>query len=1173
MRPTAAQHPSALELASFALGKLEPPTVEWVSEHIARCPDCRSVVERTPHDSLIRLLRQAHADPASQAHGTTPSVQGSVTRGPVPAPPLDPADLPPALRAHPRYRVLRQLGQGGMGVVYQAEHRLMERLVAVKVINRTLLDHPEAAERFHREIRAAASLDHPNIVKAYDAEQAGELQLLAMEFVEGRSLADVLAKKGPLPVAYACQCVRQAALGLQHAHEKGMVHRDLKPHNLMLTTRGVVKILDFGLAKLASERRTRDGLTQDNAVLGTPAYMAPEQAQKTKAADIRADIYSLGCTLFCLLAGREPFPGDDALQIIVAHLQDPPPPLESLRPDVPPGLAALVARMLAKDPAERPQTPKEVAEALLPFAKPAAKPVPQAATLPPAAAAVPADADPYAGLDAEPPRPTARPAARSAPPRRRWVLPAAVAAGVLFLAAATAGIVLTFKTKDGVVTLWVDPSDAKVEVVEGTITVTHNGDNQPYTITVAKGGGKLRVSKAGFTVESREVTLSDHGKTLSVELKPEVPRTPPPPNDPPKEPPTPQPSNDGFVPLFNGKDLTGWKTHPDNPGNWHVERGILVGRGPVPSLLFSDRDTYTNFQVRVEARINTGGDSGVCFRIPLFDYNRGRVRGQGYEAQISSTPKNGRSSPLTGSFLHFPGTAVTEQLVPPWEWFTLELTADGYRFVIKVNGKQTVDFTDRDRTYHRGHLALQVLEQSTVVEFRRIEIKELPPADSKPAAPVPVPAPAADTRVYELRTYTAAPGKLDALIVRFRDHTCKLFEKHGMTNVGYWVPVDNTENKFVYLLSHASREAADKSWKAFGEDPEWQKVRDASEVNGRFVTKVERLFLTPTDYSPAVSLGLPGDGRIFELRTYTATPGMLGDLHVRFRDHTLKLFEKHGMANIGYWTPMKGQPGADNTLVYMLSHNSLATAKASFEAFAHDPDWVAAREASEKGAGGSLTVPGGVKSVYLKPAEVLFRNIGTKPPPAARFVPLFNGKDLTGWKTHPSEPDNWRVENGILIGSGPAVSHLYTERGDYTDFHLRLVARINDGGNSGVIFRAFFGPAVPGRISVPRGYEAQIRSATMEADNTGSLYAFDGLPGSGRPVIGLRETPAPTGDWFTMEVIAQGNHIIIKVNDKKYVDFPDEKRRFARGHLALQQHDPRTVAEFRTIEIKELPTK
>jgi tRNA A-37 threonylcarbamoyl transferase component Bud32 len=371
MRPTAAQCPSEAALSAFALGKLDHSATEWIGRHLADCPACRAVVEQAPADSLVHRLRGEGAGGVSSPLAVTPSRQGSATSGglPPPAPAVDPNDLPPALRDHPRYRIVRQLGQGGMGVVYQAEHKIMDRLVAVKVIIHTLLDSPEAAERFTREVKAAAKLDHPNIVRAFDAEQAGELQLLAMEYVEGRSLADVLAKKGPLPVAHACHYARQAALGLQHAHERGMVHRDIKPHNLMLTAKGVVKILDFGLAKVFSERRTTDGLTRDNAMMGTPEYIAPEQAQDTKAADIRADIYSLGCTLFCLLAGRPPFTGGDWLAVVMAHLQEPPPPLEGLRPEVPPGLAAVVARMLAKDPAQRPQTPMEVAEALAPFVK------------------------------------------------------------------------------------------------------------------------------------------------------------------------------------------------------------------------------------------------------------------------------------------------------------------------------------------------------------------------------------------------------------------------------------------------------------------------------------------------------------------------------------------------------------------------------------------------------------------------------------------------------------------------------------------------------------------------------------------------------------------------------------------------------------------------------------
>jgi len=225
-----------------------------------------------------------------------------------------------------------------------------------------------------------------------------------------------------------------------------------------------------------------------------------------------------------------------------------------------------------------------------------------------------------------------------------------------------------------------------------------------------------------------------------------------------------------------------------------------------------------------------------------------------------------------------------------------------------------------------------------------------------------------DTRVFEMRTYYAPEGKLDALLARFRDHTLKLFEKHGITNIGYWVPLDNPENKLIYVIAYPSREAQEKNWKAFLADPTWQAAKRASEADGRLVTKVESRFLTATDYSPAIKPSHDGE-RVFELRTYTTTPGNLGALKARFRDHTVRLFENHGMTNVAYWTPMEDQEGADCTLVYILAHRSPEAAKASFAAFRDDPQWIAARKASEEKAGGSLTVKGGVKSVFMKAAD------------------------------------------------------------------------------------------------------------------------------------------------------------------------------------------------------------
>jgi len=226
-----------------------------------------------------------------------------------------------------------------------------------------------------------------------------------------------------------------------------------------------------------------------------------------------------------------------------------------------------------------------------------------------------------------------------------------------------------------------------------------------------------------------------------------------------------------------------------------------------------------------------------------------------------------------------------------------------------------------------------------------------------------------DTRCFELRVYYAAPGKLDDLNKRFREHTCALFEKHGITNIGYWTPIENPDNKLIYVTACPSKEARAKAWKEFGADPEWQAAQKASEANGKLVTKVESTFWQATDFSPAIKPASAGP-RVFELRTYTTTPNNLDRLLARFRDHTCSLFEKHGITNLSYWTMLPGQAGAENTLMYIITHKDAEAAKASWAAFRADPDWVAAKAASEKEGGGSLTVlPDGVKSVFMQATD------------------------------------------------------------------------------------------------------------------------------------------------------------------------------------------------------------
>ena len=369
-------HPDKDELVAFGLGKLQPDQATKIETHLEECKTCCDTLLDLEDDTFVELVRKSPApkQPTDKANTAEMMLaESGVSRGPT--------DLPAQLEDHPRYRIIELIGKGGMGDVYKAEHRLMDRPVALKLINQDLVKNKQAVERFRREVRAAARLTHPNIVTAHDAEQAGDVHFLVMEFVNGVDLASEVQNRGSLPIAEACDYIRQAAEGLQHAHTKGMVHRDIKPHNLMLSPDGQVRILDFGLASFATESALIEAdatdttertptplhLTTLGSVMGTPDYIAPEQARDAHSADIRADIYSLGCTLCYLLTGEAPFAADSVVDKLKAHEQQEPPSLQRLRDDVPAKLADIVTRMMAKNPDDRFQTPAEVATALSPL--------------------------------------------------------------------------------------------------------------------------------------------------------------------------------------------------------------------------------------------------------------------------------------------------------------------------------------------------------------------------------------------------------------------------------------------------------------------------------------------------------------------------------------------------------------------------------------------------------------------------------------------------------------------------------------------------------------------------------------------------------------------------------------------------------------------------------------
>jgi len=346
-----------------------------------------------------------------------------------------------------QYVLLERLGEGGMGQVFKARHRRLDRVVALKVIRREHVANVDAVRRFQREIQASAQLSHANIVMAYDADQVSESHFMVMEFVDGTDLSSLLKKHGPPPVKTACDYIRQAALGFQHAHERGMVHRDVKPSNLLVTRSPdpatpwgpTVKILDMGVARLVHPPEGLDSvsaLTKEGRVVGTPDYMAPEQAANSAKADIRSDLYALGCTFYHLLTGQPPFPGGTPMEKLLKHRIDTPTAVEKLRPEVTPGVAAIVRRLMAKKPEERFQTPAELVQALealdnpsgavqaLPWNGP-----PPAEAAPMAILVGPAGAGPAAGVG---PRPDTL---------RRWAVIAA-AVGIILLGLAIVGMVL-----------------------------------------------------------------------------------------------------------------------------------------------------------------------------------------------------------------------------------------------------------------------------------------------------------------------------------------------------------------------------------------------------------------------------------------------------------------------------------------------------------------------------------------------------------------------------------------------------------------------------------------------------------------------------------------------------------------------------------------------------------
>ncbi len=654
-------------------------------------------------------------------------------------------------------------------------------------------------------------------------------------------------------------------------------------------------------------------------------------------------------------------------------------------------------------------------------------------------------------------------------------------------------------------------------IVRGNRIVTKvngNTTTDVVDLTLVKAGHIAIGQRTHEPVEFRRIDIK--------ELEPGVVRAAPPIDATP-----------GFTPLFNGKDLTGWKPHKIVPGNWRVENGVLIGSAPgkFGGRLYTERAQPTHFHLRAEMRISDKGSGAVLCRC-----KDGTILG--YEASINSTaPYIDKTGSLAAQV---PGRRVAlvrrdDPAAPADQWFTLEIIARGKRVTIKVNGRLTANVVEQNHDPVPGHIALTQNMASTI-EFRKVEIKELEPVAEAPPRPAPMPAADGFVSLFngkDLTGWKSAQGQ---------PHDWKV-QNGILTGVGgrlnmLYTPRDD------YTDFHLRAEA---------------RIND--------------------DGLSSIAFRYPyGAGDLNKSRIGGYGVRLNGRLDEIGRTGSLMAFEKNGMRHLVARKPL-AQPGQWFTLEVIARGDHVTTkvnGRVAVTFLNPKTDLRTGRIVLEANSTNRRTVVEyrKIEIKEFKPAVALPPPPeGVKPPPKAEvprpvvkegFVQLFNAKDLTGWQAHPKRPGNWRVEGGVLIGSAARGGSLYSTRGDYGDFHLRAQARINDKGFGRVFVRADYEPAkVPFKVL---GYEVLINQRPL-GDKIGTLRATSARRSM---VTQAAEAQVRAGDWFLLEVVARGNRVTVSINSKAVAEFTDDRGEFARtGHIALHQ-DANAVIEFRNVEVRDL---
>lgn len=630
------------------------------------------------------------------------------------------------------YVLLDKIGQGGMGLVFKAQHRRMKRIVALKVLSPSVTKNKNLVARFQREVQAAARLEHPHIVHAFDADEAAGAYFLVMQYVDGKDLSTLVKTKGPLPLEQAVNCILQAALGLEYAHQQGIIHRDIKPANLLLDSEGTVKILDMGLARFENETAGQAELTNTGAVMGTVDYMAPEQALSTKSADARSDIYSLGVSLWYLATGKPAYAGDSLMARMLAHREQPIPSLgEALRPKnsgmAIPGLLTAVdgvfRRMVAKKPEDRFQSMSEVVEALEACLRGEAPVAPMTGVTTsednkfgdflaemgrsdlawqsaPKAVAVPAFGAELETLAVGSSSAQTDPQSLSSPSAARlrqlrrpawWENRAVQIVGAAAVVALVA-LGLARRPRDR------HELTAPTETIQTTIRSAGDAASQPTDTSPTEfNPSSADNNEAAVDLPSFFGTNSARGSN--------------------------GPSKDGWFTLFNGRDLSGWS--PQGHNGWRVEQGTLIGEASdQKSGWLMSNDEFADFELELEFKLGQEANSGVFLRA----WPTGNMNGSEFvEVQLleegPSTKTIVRPNTKTGSIYNKAAPRPAAN-APVDTWNYLNVWLQGPRVKVRVNDAQVVDYNQVSAT-KPGRLGLQL--SPARIEFRNIRVRPLPP--------------------------------------------------------------------------------------------------------------------------------------------------------------------------------------------------------------------------------------------------------------------------------------------------------------------------------------------------------------------------------------------------------------------------------------------------------------